>query len=93
MMFDPEAFLQRKTIDHESGRYYVSMRDPDLPKKVWLLAGPFWFHREALAMVDRAREEAHKVDPWTWFKSVGTVRMQDDFDRPGKLNVRLGLEA
>ena len=71
--------------------YYVSLiRD----KRVALLAGPFATHTEALATVDRAREEAEKVDPRAWFDPCGTCSLPYSSANPyGKLNQRLGIVA
>jgi hypothetical protein len=76
--------------DTEPGNYYVSIiRDG----RVGLLAGPFRKHADALAMVDQARTEAEKADPRAAFDSFGTVRLADDYTKPGVLNARLGLST
>lgn len=72
-------------------RFYVSLiRGAGKSRKVGLLAGPFDTHDAALGMVDRARQEASKVDPWTDFDAVGTMSIEG-YDKPGALNSRLGL--
>lgn len=81
----------RPVPDRSPGNYYVSLVRG---KRVSLLAGPFVDdHATALAMVDRAKLEAERVDPWSWFDPVGTVRMPSDFATPGVLNSRLGLPS
>lgn len=52
-----------------------------------LLAGPFPNDQAtALALVDRARVAAEKVDPRAIWYSYGTARYPEDFNEPGKLN-------
>jgi hypothetical protein len=54
-----------------------------------LLAGPFPNHATALALVDKARIEAEKVDPRAVWYAYGTARFPETFNEPGKLNTRL----
>lgn len=68
--------------------FYVTMIRS--PKLVALLAGPFAEHSEALAMVDRARDMACKLDQWAWFYRFGTSRMEPAL-RQGVLNDQLGV--
>lgn len=68
--------------------YYVSVIDGP---RFGLLAGPFSTHVEACAWVDRAREEAYRVDPRSWFYAFGTVAMRPGYRKPGRLNDLLGL--
>ena len=69
--------------------YYVSTVDGS---RFALLAGPFVAHAEACKWVDRARDEACRVDPRAWFYSFGTTAMRPEYSKPGKLNERLGLK-
>jgi len=75
-------------VDPQPGNYYVSVKDG---QRVGLLAGPFKTHAEALAMADRAKAKANEVNPWSAFMAFGTLRMKDDYDKPGVLNALLGL--
>lgn len=69
--------------------YYVSLRRGE---RTSLLAGPFATHAEALAMVQRAADEAEKVDPRTFWDPHGTCSLPFDPANPaGKLNDRLGV--
>lgn len=68
--------------------FYVSMIRG---RRVALLAGPFVQHEAALAMVDRARDIAGQLDPWSDFDAFGTVGIAKPFGRPGVLNERLGV--
>lgn len=72
-------------------KYYVTMAREG--RGVARLAGPFDTHDEALAHVDRAREEAEKADPRASFDSFGTAGVVSDDHRPGVLNQRLGIGA
>ena len=76
-----------------NGGFYVSMiREAGTKaQRVALLAGPFDTHDEALALVDRATNLAFEVDPWSGFDAFGTVRMKDEYRKPGVLNARLGI--
>lgn len=69
--------------------YYVSIiRDG----RKGLLAGPFATHTEAIANVSAARNEAYKVDPWSWFDLFGTCSLPRDAKNPkGTLNKIMGL--
>lgn len=70
-------------------KYYVTMARDGVG--VARLAGPFNTHDEALANVDRVREEAEKADPRASFDSFGTAGVVSDNHRPGVLNERLGI--
>lgn len=72
-------------------KYYVTMARDGVG--VARLAGPFDTHNEALAHVDRAREEAEKADPRASFDSFGTAGVESDNHKPGVLNARLGIGA
>ena len=73
--------------DTAPGNYYVTARDGG---RHALLAGPFPNnHAAALALVDRARVEAEKVDPRAVWYAYGTARFPETFNEPGKLNNRL----
>ncbi|ATI15667.1 hypothetical protein [Bordetella phage vB_BbrM_PHB04] len=77
--------------DDPRRKYYVTMAREG--RGVARLAGPFDTHDEALAHVDRAREEAEKADPRSTFDSFGTAGVVSDNHRPGVLNERLGIGA
>ncbi len=66
----------------EPGKYFVSAADAG---KVWLMAGPYLTHKEALSKVDAALKIADKHDGRAWFMSWGTVRMPDDTSEIGRL--------
>jgi hypothetical protein len=82
-----------QTPDSKPGNYYVTAIDDT--KRVARLAGPFLNdHASALALVDKARDEACKVDSRAWWYAFGTCRV--DIDVPtklGVLNSRLGIES
>jgi hypothetical protein len=73
--------------------YYVSLRRADpAGTRTALLAGPFATHTEALAMVDRAKDEAERADPRAFWDAHGTCSLPRDVGNPfGKLNQRLGV--
>jgi hypothetical protein len=75
--------------DPEPGFYYASAADGS---RLALLAGPFRWHVEALAWVDRARALGVELDRKAWFYGFGTVRMPDG-RRLGILNDRLGISG
>jgi len=70
----------------EPGNYYVSVVDSG---RTGLLLGPFTQHVTALGWVDACRAHAEQVDHWAAFYAFGTVRMADDFTRPGLFNPAL----
>lgn len=70
--------------------YFVSIVRGD---RRGLLAGPFATHTEALAMVDAARAEAQRVDPWADFDSFGTCSLPAGSGKRGVLNERLTICA
>jgi hypothetical protein len=80
--------LSHIKLDTRPGNYYTSVRDPEDPKKVGFLTGPYKTHQEALDMVDKAKELAYKVNAWAPFYAYGTCRLPEDFSNPplGKLN-------
>jgi hypothetical protein len=70
--------------------YYVSMiRD----KRYKLLAGPFATHLDALQMVDPAKREAARLDPFVDFDAFGTCSMpRNSTNKDGWLNIYLGVK-
>lgn len=60
--------------------YYVTVirnvRGSRAARRVGWLAGPFARHEDALALVERARRLANRLDPWTEFDAFGTSSMQ-----------------
>ncbi len=106
MTFDPEkeslqeSFKQRCRYEHEDScscrfnprgtNYYVSVIDGP---RFELLAGPFSTHIEACEWVDRAKEEAHRVDSRSVFYAFGTTAMRPEYRKPGRLNDLLGLKV
>ncbi len=78
--------------DAKPGNYYVTVRRDN--GDAVFLAGPFRDnHRAALAMVDQARRVAQDLDPRAAWYGFGTARTAYSYDRPGKLNERLGLSG
>lgn len=73
------------TTDDRPGAYYVSVVDGD---HFGLLLGPFATHREALAHVDAATDEANRIDPKAAWYSFGTCRLERPVG-PGILNDHL----
>ena len=65
------------------GGYYVSCTDAG---QVWLMAGPYQTHSEALADQDKALKIADSIDGRAWFMAWGTCRIKDGELKPGKLN-------
>lgn len=76
--------------DNPRRKYYVTIARHG--KGVSKLAGPFDTHDEAKAHVDRAIEEAVKIDPWAHFDGFGTAGVEADEHKPGVLNERLGIK-
>ena len=77
--------------DTAPGNYYVTAI---YNGRHALLAGPFLNdHATALALVDRARVEAEKVDPRAIWYAYGTARYPEDFNEPGKLNRLINEEG
>ena len=74
-----------------NGAYYVSCTDAD---KLWLMAGPYQTHAEALAQVDKALHIADSKDGRAWFMGWGTVNVAEKYKGKllplGRLN-ELGL--
>ena len=83
-----------QTPDTKPGAYFVTCIDG---ARVGRLAGPFINdHAAALALVDRARAEAERIDPRAAWYAFGTCRVDLDHPqatRPGVLNAALGLSA
>jgi hypothetical protein len=52
-------------------RFYVTVKRGE---QTGFLLGPYETHEEALANVDRARQLAHDVDPFSAFDAFGTAR-------------------
>ncbi len=76
--------LSHIDLDQRPGYYYASVRDPEDTKKFGLLAGPFKTHQEALDIVSRAKDQAHKVNAWAAFYAFGTCRLPEDYPDPPK---------
>ena len=77
--------------DTRPGNYYVTIHDG---ARFGFLAGPFKDdHETAIGLVARCQELAIQLDPWAHFSAFGTARIDYDYDKPGKLNARLGLAA
>ena len=70
--------------------YYVSTIDGS---RFALLAGPFDNHAEACGWIDRARDEACRLDPRAWFYAFGTTAMTPEYRKPGILNDLLKLDG
>ena len=70
--------------------YYVSVTDDS---RYALLAGPFDTHAEACGWVNRARDEACRVDPRAAFYAFGTSATKPEYLKPGILNDRLDLDG
>ena len=74
-----------------NGAYYVSAVDAG---HVFLMAGPYQTHADALADVDKALEIADSKDGRSWFMGWGTVNVAERYKGKlfplGKLN-ELGL--
>ena len=91
---------ERRKYEHEDScscrfnpprtNYYVSVIDGP---RFGLLAGPFRTHLEALEFVERAKEQAHRVDPRSVFYAFGTTAMRPEYRQPGRLNDLLGLRS
>lgn len=77
--------------DNPRRKFYVTIAREG--RGVSKLAGPFDTHDEAKANVERAREEAYKVDPRSHFDAFGTSGVEADEHKPGVLNDRLGFGA
>lgn len=71
---------------HEGANYYVSVKDGP---QFNVLAGPYKTHAEALEKLEPVRRLANELVPRSWFYAFGTVAMNADFTRPGKLNDQL----
>lgn len=69
--------------DDVPGPFYVSVFDGG--RFLGLLSGPYTRHRDAVALVDRARKLAEAIDPRAFWWSVGTVRMRPEFTGQGAL--------
>lgn len=68
--------------------YFVSLRRGE---RTALLAGPFATHAEALGLVDRATDEANRVDPWAHFDAFGTCSLPAPSGYVGTLNRQCGV--
>ena len=67
--------------------YYVSIIDG---KKFNVVLGPFSTHKEALDMVEPARNEGNKLDPKSHFYGWGTVKMANGY-KGGLLNEKFNI--
>lgn len=74
--------MSGQTPDPKPGNYYVSAIDG--PERA-LASGPYQNHAQALAMVNKARDVVCEHDGCAWFAAWGTVRMTDDYTKPGVL--------
>jgi hypothetical protein len=84
--------MRKQQPDTALGNYYVSMRRDDGQTR--LLRGPFRNdHAGALAAVQAASAEAERLDPKAVWYSYGTVRMPEDFQQPGILDMLAAREA
>lgn len=82
---DPEP----QTADPRPGNYYVSVFDRSSNAghgRTGLLLGPFPRHELALKHVQAATNKANEVCRDSIWYSFGTVRMADDYRKPGTLN-------
>ena len=77
------SFYENQPIDNRQGNYYVSIVDSGRSS---LLAGPYPTHLGALLRVDAVRKLAHKLDQKSWFYGFGTVRVDTQHSKPGRLN-------
>lgn len=77
-----------QAADPAPGQYYCTVKDGE---RLGLLAGPFRSHKTALDMLPQARAVARERDPFSAFYAFGTVKMKEDFSRPGVLNDLLGV--
>lgn len=68
-------------------RFYVSVVDG---KRVGLLAGPFATHKQALDLVDKAKEKAEEIDPFACFYAFGTLSLATG-KREGVFNKALDI--
>lgn len=76
--------------DTETGNYYVTVADGG---RVSPIVGPFKDnHQAALDLVDQARQVAQEVDPRAAFYAFGTARYPAEYDIPGMLNGKLGVQ-
>jgi len=80
--------------DDAPGPFYVTAYDPGVgPSKFYLMVGPLPKHQDALDLVEPARAMAESLDPRAVWMAFGTARMAPDFNKPGKLNEKLGVAA
>lgn len=71
-------------IDTRPGNYYVSCKRDD--GRMALLLGPFDNHTTAISFRYFAELAMEEVDLQAFWYAYGTVRMADDYAKPGKLN-------
>lgn len=84
------SHLPKEGLSDTMQHFYVSVIDA---KRYDLLAGPFATHQEALDMVEPARKLTTQIKPEAHFYGFGTCRAPEGYDRPGKLNARLGVRS
>lgn len=70
--------------------YYAGLRRDG---RKAILLGPYASKAEADANVERARDEAERVDPFCWFDSAGVIEIECAELPVGKLNAHIGLWA
>lgn len=95
MKFLPTYDAPDQKPDPRPGNYYVSaIDDPQSPNfTYWLLLGPFGTQQEALDRVDEVKALATRGNPRADFYAYGTVRMADDYNKPGSANRYLLKDA
>jgi hypothetical protein len=81
-MTDHICTLESCPVD---GSYYVSCVDSN--GHLFLMAGPYQNHAEALANQNKALMIADNIDGRAWFMKWGTVRVKDGTRKPGRLNM------
>lgn len=74
MRIPSDATYSANEVDDRPGFYYVSIIDGD---RFGLLAGPYPSHREALDMVQPARQASYRVNSaQSSFSGFGTCRLE-----------------
>lgn len=82
-----ESYTKELKGGADMRHFYVSVVDGT---RTGLLAGPFSTHKEALDLVDIARELAQEADPFACFYAYGTLSMAAG-TRQGVLNKALDI--
>lgn len=68
--------------------FYVTIRRG---KRTGYLVGPCSTEPQARGFLDKARDAAEKIDPFTCFDLFGTVRVTASRLIPGSLNAQVGF--